>query len=345
MEITFRLLLFLCFTQCQRAAVTGYLQPVIRKAYPQQRSSTRSTHKAREMQQQHQQPKRLRSIFLRLSRGFDDSDAASKGLVAGLTNTINWIRGNSARSDANRASSVEQWQHQQRPLSSLPPTSPHELTERIRQDYITYNYLWTGDIDLSCFEPSCRFTDPTISFTGTEQFVQNLQNLRPIVDALTRRASVAVIGTARTAQNNASRKLEEDDSEEEEEVKSKSDNYNDEMLNRNCRSELLDIQLFPEFVQTRWKMVGRLVAVPWQPTINVIGRTKFWYRNSIAPPEENEDSSREAVEDENEHDDTSVSSCQYYRIYFYDEEWEIPAWKALLQLVTPAGMMSSTTTN
>ena len=287
-----------------------------------------------------QQPRRRRNLFSRRSRGFDDSDVASKGLVAGLTNIMSWIREDSGRSEANRASSVEQWQ-QQRPLSSPPPTSPHELMERIRQDYITYNYLWTGDIDLACFEPSCRFTDPTLSFTGTEQFVQNLKNLRPIIDVLTRRASVTVTETAHTAQNNAFVEQQEDGSEEE--VKSRSGNGNDEILNRNCRSELLDIQLSSEFVQTRWKMVGRLVAVPWKPTINVIGQTKFWFRNSFALPEANEDGHGNSVEDENEHDDTSVISCQYYRIYFYDEEWEIPAWKALLQLVTPEGMMSSTT--
>ena len=33
--------------------------------------------------------------------------------------------------------------------------------ERIREDYVEKNYLWTGDIDTSSFETDCRFTDPT----------------------------------------------------------------------------------------------------------------------------------------------------------------------------------------
>lgn len=78
-----------------------------------------------------------------------------------------------------------------------------------------------------------------------------------------------------------------------------------------CRSDLLEISVNEEeqYVQSRWNMVGTLNALPWKPMIDVIGRTKFWYRQ---------------VEDG-------------YRVYFYDECWELPAGKALLQLVTPAG--------
>jgi hypothetical protein len=52
-----------------------------------------------------------------------------------------------------------------------------------------------------------------------------------------------------------------------------------------------------------------LKAPPSSATELMIGRTKFWYRK---------------VEDG-------------YRVYFYDECWELAAAKALLQLVTPAG--------
>jgi len=41
-----------------------------------------------------------------------------------------------------------------------------------------------------------------------------------------------------------------------------------------------------------------------------VGRTKFWYGTDGGSP---------------------------FQVYYYDEEWEIPAWKALLQIVTPAG--------
>jgi len=146
-----------------------------------------------------------------------------------------------------------------------PPSTPTLLLESIRDDYQIRNYLWTGDVELGCYENECKFTDPTISFEGKEQYVKNIQNLRPIIDALIEPGG--------------------------------------------CRSDLLRIDLndSENYVQTRWKMVGNLSRLPWKPNIDVIGRTKFWYRDV----------------------DNGV------RVYFYDEEWEIPAFRALLQLVTP----------
>ncbi|KAL9182081.1 hypothetical protein ACHAXT_012424 [Thalassiosira profunda] len=92
----------------------------------------------------------------------------------------------------------------------------------------------------------------------------------------------------------------------------------DEQLSR---SELLEISLNEEkgYIQTRWNMVGELNRLPWRPRIDVIGNTKFWYT------EGNEEGDPRAV-----------------RVYFYDEEWEIPAGKALLQLVTRAGTIPNT---
>ena len=86
-------------------------------------------------------------------------------------------------------------------------------------------------------------------------------------------------------------------------------------LTQNCattRSDLLDIKLnqVEGYVETKWNMVGTLVGLWWKPQINVIGRTKFWYRTT---------------------DNNRV------RVYFYDEMWEIPAMQALLQIVTPMG--------
>jgi len=154
-----------------------------------------------------------------------------------------------------------------------PPSSPEQLLERIRDDYVENNYLWTGDIDLSAFEEDCQFTDPTLTFTGRDKFVSNVSNLRPIVDALIEPGG--------------------------------------------CASKLLDISLNKEegYVQSRWNMVGDLTGLPWKPRIDVIGRTKFWY---------NAHNTDEGV-----------------RVRFYDEEWEMPAAKALLQLVTKAGTISS----
>jgi hypothetical protein len=65
-------------------------------------------------------------------------------------------------------------------------------------------------------------------------------------------------------------------------------------------------------------MIGELNALFWKPKIDVIGRTKFWYQE------------KEVVVDNND-------SAPAVQVYFYDEEWEIPAGLALLQLVTPAG--------
>ena len=81
------------------------------------------------------------------------------------------------------------------------------------------------------------------------------------------------------------------------------------------RSALLDITLNEEdkYVQTRWNMLGDLSALPWKPAIDVIGRTKFWYREAEGG----------------------------YKVYFYDEEWELPAGKALLQLVVPKGTIAN----
>jgi hypothetical protein len=189
----------------------------------------------------------------------EETGAASKGIVSSLTSFVN--RFFPAEQKKDRAV-----------LRGPPPASSRELLERIRDDYVARNYLWTGDVDLDCFDEQCRFQDPTISFTGTDTFVKNLQNLRPIVDALT------TGGGGRDRPH--------------------------------CRSVLLEIQLESEYIRTRWNMVGDLEALPWKPRLDVIGRTKFWYN------------------DEN-------------RVTFYDEEWEMPAGRALLQLVTPAGTISN----
>jgi len=197
---------------------------------------------------------------------YKDSGTVSKGLVSGLTNLVNSV--------FPKEDSVINFP------KTKGPTSRQELLDRIRDDYVVKNYLWTGDIYLGAFDKECRFTDPTLSFTGTDTFVKNIQNLKPIVDALT---------LSKPGENN-------------ETITS-------------CRSDLLEIGLYEGYVQTRWRMVGELRALPWKPRIDVIGRTKFWF---------NEDNGN-------------------YRVYFYDEEWEIPAGKALLQILTPAGTIPNST--
>jgi len=196
-------------------------------------------------------------------RGGDGYDTASKGLVSSLTGIVNLVMGED-KADISDNETL-----------SPAPKSPQALMKLIEEDYTEKNYLWTGDIHLPAFEPDCTFTDPTLSFTGTQKFVSNVKNLVPIVDFLTEQASKRNDGTG-------------------------------------PQSKLLDISLNEDegYVQTRWNMVGDLSRLPWKPAIDVIGRTKFWY-NQI-----NDDG---------------------YRVYFYDEEWELEAGTALLQLITPKG--------
>lgn len=231
----------------------------------------------------------------------------SQGIVSSLTNFVNalfsspWVAIPPSLPRSSSSSDA--------PLAPRPATSPEELRDRIQNDYKVRNHLWTGDIDLPCFDPNCRFQDPTLSFSGTATFVRNLKNLRPIVDFLTQQQTAA---TTTTDAKDSSRPQ--------------------------CRSDLLEIELVIKdeatqkdvggggggdsrsYIQTRWNMVGELKALPWKPKIDVIGRTKFWFRGRS---------------------DDSGGGGQTYTVYFYDEEWEIPAGRALLQLITPPGTIAN----
>ncbi len=211
---------------------------------------------------------------------YETSDVSSKGLVSSLTGMVNLFMGDGGRKEDENDD-----------LLQPPPQSPSELMEKIREDYVENNYLWTGNIYLPAFEPGCTFTDPTLSFVGTDKFVSNVKNLVPIVDFL----------------------------------------KGDDGTNK---SELLNIDINEEegYVETRWNMVGDLNVLPWKPAIDVIGRTKFWYR-AMDANSSNDDGNRDK---DNENG---------YRVYFYDEAWELEATTALLQLVTPKGRIPNSTSN
>lgn len=239
---------------------------------------------------------------------YEDTDGASKGIVSSLTNLVNLLSKMNqkiivtttntidATTTPKSSTTAEQANLTSRPTT--PPTSPQELLLRLQQDYQDYNYLWTGDLDVLCFRSDCRFTDPTLSFVGTDTFRKNTQNLVPLVEAFV----------------------------------------------EDSASTLLSIELVegPEpgsapnrrYIETRWNMVGSLTVSPlffWKPKINVIGRTKFWFDKRR----------KEGSEDDDDNDDTSYS----YQVYFYDEQWEIPAYQALLQLITPAGTWPNSQSN
>lgn len=220
---------------------------------------------------------------------YKDSDGASKGIVGSLTGIVNKVSA-TAREQRDEPSS-----------SSLAPNSapqtPEELLERIQKDYEERNYLWTGDLDLDCFFKDCVFTDPTISFVGTDKFTENTQNLVPIVEAFAEdyRSDLLSISLGSGRKSN-----------------------NENVVDG------LDADGF--YIESRWNMVGSLTASPWffwKPKIDVIGRTKFWFRR--------------------EEGDSNKGGG--YKVYFYDESWEIAAWKALLQIITPAGTFPSTSAN
>ncbi len=105
-----------------------------------------------------------------------------------------------------------------------------------------------------------------------------------------------------------------------------------------CKSDLLDIQLNEEkgYIESRWNMVGQFSVIPWKPRIDVIGRTKFWYRDV-----EINKRSVESLEDSGDRSDNKDEKMSALRVYYYDERWEMPAFRALLQLVTPAGTIKS----
>lgn len=63
-------------------------------------------------------------------------------------------------------------------------------------------------------------------------------------------------------------------------------------------------------------MRGDVTGLWWKPRIDVIGRTKFWFRPAAGAGGDN-------------------GTSPPLRVYYYDEEWEIPAFRALLQIVTP----------
>jgi hypothetical protein len=147
-----------------------------------------------------------------------------------------------------------------------PAVSREQLLAGLREEFEERLYLWTGDISPQLYELDCRFTDPTLSFIGLATFQRNLASLQPVLRALLNSREVDLLSL-----------------------------------------ELVDSSDSAEagYVEAAWRM-GANIAAPWQPRLELTGRTRFTF---------------------------SVASQG--RIARYDERWDIPASEALLQLVRP----------
>jgi hypothetical protein len=236
---------------------------------------------------------------------YQTSASVIKGIVSSLTSLTNAIF-QTAPTTTDESSNSNS-------ISSYAPTSPHELLTKISNDYTINNYLWTGKLDTSCFISNCTFTDPTLSFVGVDKYIKNVHNLLPIVNYL----------------------LGNDNDDDEQQQSSSS------------RSDLLSITIneTDQYIETRWNMVGNFTKLFWKPRIDVIGRTKFWYQQ-ILPPMARSREQRIMVAGDDTTTTTSSTEEEelvyYYQVYLYDEQWEIPAGLALLQLVTKAGTIPNT---
>lgn len=168
---------------------------------------------------------------------YQTSGSVIKGIVSSLTSLTNAILRTTPRTTDEPSNNITL-----NPISHA-PTSTQELLTRISNDYRVNNYLWTGNLDISCFTCNCTFTDPTLSFVGVAKYAENVRNLIPIVNYL----------------------LGDDDDEEHQ---------------SSSRSDLLSITIndTDKYIETRWNMVGNLTKLFWKPRIDVIGRTKFWYQ-------------------------------------------------------------------
>lgn len=107
---------------------------------------------------------------------YESSASITKGIVSYLTTLTNVILGTYQENKYSLDDELA--------TLSRAPTSPDELRTRIQKEYIESNYLWTGNLDTSCFTSNCTFTDPTLSFVGVDNYVKNVGNLVPIVNYL-----------------------------------------------------------------------------------------------------------------------------------------------------------------
>lgn len=188
----------------------------------------------------------------------DENDNASQGIVTFLTDFVNFFSPEKPDNNNEKLSTIST-SFSSKDTTSIPessslsvPKTPEELKDIIEKDYTENNYLWTGDIYLPAFAQDCLFQDPTLSFTGRDVFVKNVQNLQPVL---------RFVGLT-----NAQSKLLSISSP----IGDNKNNDDDDDTNTN-----------EGYIETRWNMIGTFSNLWWKPTIDVIGRTKFRYRRDV----------------------------------------------------------------
>jgi hypothetical protein len=185
-----------------------------------------------------------------------EEDPISQGIVSALTAFVNAFLVNTNNKNHKTAAETVETPP---PLSlSAPPWNAEELLRRIACDYTERNYLWTGELDYTCYDENCRFADPTLTFTGTATYARNIGNLRPIVDRWVDRD-----GGGPRSELLSIRLV----------VANEGDSNNNDDTSSSTSSASSSSK---SFVQTRWKMVGDL-RLPWRPRIDVMGQTRFWF--------------------------------------------------------------------
>ena len=104
---------------------------------------------------------------------FEGTSPALTALVELLTRVVNFFgnSGEGEKQEEGQAKAVK-------PITTTaPPLTEDELLQGLKADFEKNQYLWTGKITPELYCQSCTFTDPTLSFSGLETFLKNLENL------------------------------------------------------------------------------------------------------------------------------------------------------------------------
>jgi hypothetical protein len=99
------------------------------------------------------------------------TDDLTKGFVQGLTALTNAL----SPSSMTTSSLPQTRMKRETRITSL------ELLQGIKEDFAN-GYFWTGKINPNLYADDCRYTDPTISFTGLATFQRNIASITPLVD-------------------------------------------------------------------------------------------------------------------------------------------------------------------